>query len=1623
MDIKVLNIYHMLYDNFLDNYWLNKNSLDSTIIKNYLESNSFKDKLSNIVEHKIFSCQDIFFLVQDLLSNLFKQTKSNDFLQEAYYYTLNKAFPNYENQKLFNSSSEIYEVYLRFLSFFSEIQKSNPDGTWQSKYPLIFLEDREREYLESKEEYDKFCSAFKDENIYEIMKLNQEVLGYNTLDHICGVHYLSLFISRQLFNLNIPIDLGRVSGAAAGHDIGKYGCKGSELKRVPYLHYYYTDQWFKKHDITYIGHIALNHSTWDLELENLPIESLVLIYSDFRVKNKTINNETKMHIYTLDESFDVILNKLDNVDDAKEKRYRRVYAKLKDFEDYLINLGLSVDIQAGNFLKSNEKIDFSLLHGKKIINNIKYIAINHNINLMHMLRDENSLNSILELARSETDLNKLREYLNIFQEYSTYLTQKQKLITIKFLYELLIHPEGDIRRQCAELIGLLIATFDEDYRKEIPEDAIMPLSEISSSDLLNKYMTLFLSPDHKIIDRHKEWIGYSTCHMVSSLFSHSREKQKNSYKTIIFNYFTPSSLDSDTTLFLLEIAKKIPINDNDDLNINLLNFIVCNINNENQTIRLSALELSLNIIKHSEIYTFKNLMKEMLTNQTIRSKLPSENYLKYKLAQILDLEEEILNKFSSFYHKDLKKSSDIFLSNLKTATEWIVKKIQIKLLVEHTLDNPEENGFYSAMHFCNLLKVSASETVRNKAGKALTQIIPYLSFEQRNDVCIELLRALEIEGYQFTKFIPQYLGQLILYLKPIELDEFIDDLSIKTKQANPQLNSLLLKTVGITIINYPKYKNIFKERNKEYNRRLIKLLGILLNGLANFNTQIKQLSFSVIGKEIFGSRALTIEHKKLIFTLVAKKILTLMTDHFEDELLFLTNSAGLNNIYRFISDYIFFFGDINIKPPKKIAFFPGTFDPFSLSHKQIAKAIRDLGFEVYLAVDEFSWSKQTLPNLLRRNIINMSVSDELNIYLYPENYPVNISNEMDLKNLRDKFPKSEIYVVVGSDVLINASAYKKQNNSPEIYNFNHIIFERRTSSLCYSEEDLNKAINSIKGKVIKLSLPTQYEDISSTQIRNYIDENRDISSLVDALVQKYIYQFGFYRREPQLKAVLEEFSFKTDVVEEFDDAIMEKLYSLFILDKTYLNNRFRDFLSKDSPRIIIIKNIKDDSILGFSAFHWVRSNSLFKEFKDSVLCDYIRENAIGRIICIDGIYVASKNKHINVEQILLTETLSLCLSKDYDYAVYKNIIDKYNSQEIYEILELQGFIKLSCIDCQTPVYAVNMNNPCTLNLDIDSIIKEPFKNNEKIKNAILLSRKRLQKALTLLYPGNLVLSFDKDILYQSLITIICNENNVPIRQIVPKQLGNAMCVPFGNILSRCVIPNTVTKSLHTEKLYQADLKSFEIGPYPYYLDLKTQIKMIKSFRRPIILVDDILHKGYRIKALDPLLKIENIEVQKIIVGILSGRGKELMDLQNRQVDSVYYIPKLKVWFNENNLYPFIGGDTLWRDKSPQRNLIPSINLILPYASPLYISGASKQALYNLSKTCLENAMDILTVIENEYQAMKERNFTLAFLGEVFIYPRCPDHGKDINYDLNLSPSHYLKNDMELLKRLENILNK
>ena len=118
----------------------------------------------------------------------------------------------------------------------------------------------------------------------------------------------------------------------------------------------------------------------------------------------------------------------------------------------------------------------------------------------------------------------------------------------------------------------------------------------------------------------------------------------------------------------------------------------------------------------------------------------------------------------------------------------------------------------------------------------------------------------------------------------------------------------------------------------------------------------------------------------------------------------------LNHLYRLLVACEMENVPLNFPEPRPVAFFPGTFDPFSTGHKEIVRAIRELGFEVYLAIDEFSWSKRTVPKLLRRKIAAISVADQWDVYLFPDDTAVNIAIAEDLAALANLFPGRKLYL-------------------------------------------------------------------------------------------------------------------------------------------------------------------------------------------------------------------------------------------------------------------------------------------------------------------------------------------------------------------------------------------------------------------------------------------------------------------------------------------------------------------------------------------------------------------------------------------------------------------------------------
>ena len=1543
-----------------------------------LETEGYMQRFAGLFSGARLRCADVLALCRPELETLCPGEPSEGWLAYAYDYARRLLYPEKTDAEPFAPGAVFLLSVLQVL-FAAEAELLPHDPAWT----FDFLTDDELAGSPCAPSYQRFLRLWRREFVYELMRLGLEVTPYRTLEHIAGVHHLAVTAARALRKSGVAVDVALVSGAAAGHDLGKFGCRPGE--RVPYLHYFYTDQWFRRRRMTDIGHVAANHSVWDLEPDYLSVEALLLIYADFRVKQlHDAQGREITRISTLAEAFQVILDKLDDVDGEKQKRYTRVYARLEDFEQFMVSCGVDVTMSGGDTPPLPEK-HTALMTDDEALRALTLRCVGHNMELMHRLTDQRSFARLLEEARGETDWRRLRAYLAVMESYSLYLHIPQKVQTLTFLYELLMHREGDIRRQAAALLGEIIAGFHAGYAKERPADIRPDPRAITDVDQWRLYLDKILYPDHKLMPQHRRWIGYTLKFAVGSLLSHCPGREERFLAPVFAYYRRPEDLDDYTAFQLLDTAAALPDTAYTASRARQMTEFAAALSlRKDLTIRMAAVLL---LDRLARLYPEDGRALEAVTA------VPDgdSGTLRY-------LKQDVLSQGAPLLLPE-DVVSEIFLDNLKTATPWITKQGNLRLLTDFARSG-KSPALHIATHLSNLIKVSDRVTVRHSAGNALLALAPRLTADQRNEVAVELCRGLELGQQEFTKYIPDYLGRFALWLPPAELDEVLDDLRVNLSSSDSRVTASVLDTVGVIYEAYDAYRSRFPETDDAYRRRRERLLGLLMRGLSGIDGATRQEALFVLGRRVFGSGELGRHEKRRAFMLTQRKLLSAQDEFPGEGLTFYYRAAMLGKLYRFITEERLFHKGFDFGAPRPVAFFPGTFDPFTLSHKGIVRAIRDQGFEVLLAIDEFSWSKKTQPYRLRRRIAAMAVADVFHVSIFPEDFPVNIANPENLHELRAAFPGRSVSIVVGSDVVLHASSYKKSVTPDSIHTFDHVVFRR-------TEPDAEPADYScITGKVLELTLPPQLEEISSTRIREAVDANRDISNLIDPTVQEFIYRRGLYLREPQDKPVLrtEDLSFlpaSPETAEKFLRTMLSVPTAAAL--RTQIESRGDD---------VMVCRDTDGTILGAASYACLDSARLFARLGDPALSGLVRQNAGGRTLLISGLFVPRGERQSDLCQLLITEVLTLALSREFTYALYlplEGAVSGYGRQ----LLTLQGFVPAGD---STDALAVDMRCPIVLSRNVDTAVKAPFSSSPRVLAAIAAAHRRLQAALTKLQPGSLVLSLSAGVIYHRLLQRITGRNGVPAEPTTPRVLGPDICVPYGKILRGVAVPNTVTKTLRTDKVYEPDLSTYSIEAYPDYSPLPDQVRTIHAFARPVILVDDMLHDGKRIRRLAPLLAETNTPVDQVLVGYLTGMGRDLMEQLGYDVDAIYYLPNLRLRFVESTLYPFIGGDTVRRSEALPGGLQPAVNRILPYAAPEY-TGMDDETAWELSLCCLENARDILLALETEFRSLYARNLTLSRLGEAVILPLCPDKGGCMTYDLSRAASTYLEGDIELLKRM------
>ncbi len=1490
------------------------------------------------------------------------------------------------------------EFYLDVLNaVFAREMEELPSSPTRS---LVFLSPEMAKGYDSSAEYRRLLKCLKERYLYAFMRLHRIVTGYDTLGHISGVSFISVYIARQLLETDVRVDPALVSGAAILHDIGKYGCRLEEASRVPYLHYYYTYEFAQRMHLSSIGSIASAHSVWDLELENLSVESLILIYADFRVKStRNADGTEQVKFWTLKESYDIILGKLDNVDDAKRRRYAKVYAKLRDFEDYLVSLGVSTDLKSG-FHKPPQHTPYSLMNTEEMVQAFKYLAISQNLKVMYTTSHDASFISLLEDIRGERDWRHVRAFLTVIEEYSSYMKQEQKLVILDFLYEMLSHQDGDIRRQSARIAAGVMADFDISFKKELPDDISAPKLGQKMTDVWRSFLHRMLFPSHMVTEQHRRWIGYSMKTVVRCLLEKTDGMDRRSVLNVVMEHYKSSRWEGLTQFLLLDCMPEIPY---DLCSANqrklLFRFARGFLSAENTEIRVSALRFILCWLRQD-----CKVDAEMTSAMHDLNASESDPVcIRYLIAQIRE----------RIFHENTLVDYDagfLYIENQRSEIPWIFKLVNLEILQTEMMEEPDLLKVYQyASHLLNMLQFSSRVTNKLQAGENLVQIMPRLTESQRYEIVLELVRSLGMGRYSISKYIPQFMGRIYVIMSPDERRSLLKQFHTLYASSNPAVVNMTLETVSVILQYLPKEELLSEEWHE--------LEGMLFSGTVHFNNEVAREAFYFLGEGLFGSRNLSLDQKKEYFTAMARKILTFILWDQEFKLWYY-NAASLNHIYRFISDYLLDHKTIEFRKRGKIAFFPGTFDPFSLGHKAIVREIASMGFHVFLAVDEFSWSKNTQPYRIRRKIMVMSVANLNNVFLFPIEIPVNIACPDDLARLRNCFPGEEVYIVAGSDVVENASAYRAEPVENSIHSFPHILFARNVEQAMSADSKNSEKLTS---EVICLKLPTYFENMSSTRIRTNVCENKDIADLVEPVVQNYIYEKGLYTMDPIYKRAARIRAVDTIRSDEPDSALLQEINESFGLQE--LNESFNlqkhneSFnLQKRSGgvcRSIILRDEDHESrICGGVLYHDLYPGELLQRCKNIDLAADIRYRISGRTCVITGIF-GEQDAYHDDRLTALNETLELCQEDGYSYAIC------FDMEEYRNLLLPFGFLPLSHMP---GCFLLDMHCPLVLFFDTPSFIKDQFLDDPLIREVLWKSHLKLRLEIAGLFPGSLVLCFDSEIMNHRLIQKIVDCNPIPEVQYSMKILGEKICVPYGKILKGMLVPQCVTKDLNTEKLYDIDMERFEIREFPKYAPLDVQIRTIKSFMRPVILVDDLYHKGHRLQAVHQVMQKEGAVLDRLIVGVCSGRGRDLASTLEEPIDSIYFVPNMRSWLIESDLYPFIGGDGIRvKEQISSSPSLPSVNSILPYQFPSFMQGASMEAFYRMSGVCLENARNIFLVLEKLYQKQYHRKLTMSRIGEVLAEPRHPDTCILDTSVVQDSPSLLLEREMQKLRRLKHLL--
>ena len=1148
-----------------------------------------------------------------------------------------------------------------------------------------------------------------------------------------------------------------------------------------------------------------------------------------------------------------------------------------------------------------------------------------------------TLRPLLEGYRAQTDPGQLEALLCVLKIQLPSLSDESRLCVLSFLYDMLSHRDGDVRRQAADLAGQLLAGFEPSVWKD--------------------YLRRMLFSNVLMPQRQRRWVGFALKYVLTSLLSRTEGRKQKDLLKALTEYYKSTQWDSLTCFFLMDCASTIP-------------YALCNDSQRKMLLGFARFFL---MSSDRELCCAALIFTDYWLEQGAGDGLNMEPY--YDLFSRISREDpspgmrilagQVLCANSGKTGVQLTDHPELFtqllLENRSMETPWIIKQVNLRILhrSRHSLCAGEAGSIQSGQYascLLNMLQFSDHIVNRLQAEEDLGHLLPSLDISVRFDAGAQLIRTIETGDANMLRYVPSCLARVYTALPEENRSNLKERLARLVDSESCAVVTAALKTAAMIISAGSGETDDF--------------LGLWCCGLSHYDLRISLYTLLMTGRLLYGSASLTPQQKQIIHAGLRNKIPCMMP---EDPSLYslLCHEAAFDAIAGFLKEAL-----PEENEPEKIAFFPGAFDPFSLGNRAVVREITQMGFSVWLCADEFSWSRKVQPLRIRQQILAMSVADLKNAFLFPKDIQINIANPDDLRTLRQMFPGREVFLVAGSDVLENASAYKMPPQPDSVYTFPHIVFSRNMN---LSYEAGEKMRRKLPPGSILLKLPSFYEHMNASGIRENVFHGKDISDLVGMRVQHYIYDHNLYTGGPA-ETMKKPAPMVRPVKVCFGEDVSAGVRSIEVS------------MSSDPVSAKLLWPAGQE----MSEDRQMDIRSLIRYTADGTSARIRQVESLGRS-GYNGLPAAMEELLMHCKMNGITRVLAPADGK------------------MRELAEMFGFIPSDEYEDQLEV---SLKEPVVLFSDTSCFIRDAYASAPPVRKAVHEAQMRLLKEAAKLRPGHAVLRAEAETLSYRLMKLILKENPPAADPYVTAPVGAMTVVPVGKLYRNTRLPGCVTKDLYIEKEYSEDLHDSTITHAPEYPPLPAQARTIRSLMRPVILVDDIYSLDQNGSAVCSIFTNEDVAVRKFIVGLLAGSAAVPADSDPVDLDAVYSIPDASLVLDEAELYPFIGGTCVQCQDAYAGTA--SVNPILPYQYPELPDDIRAGAFRQFSKICMENALAVCRALEDEYLQRNGRRLTLPGMREVFTEVRIPDSLIGSRAIENETPSELLRKELKRLGRLENL---